>query len=267
MPRKSPTFSDNIICPICGKEEQRTGSVQTYCKECARKRAIERKQRWYIDNYPDAYKSLENKEVLKCQVCGSDYKVCSFRGEGQYCQRHYNQMYKYGHTFEGKKKSHLNEYHIEGDTVKIVTVRGEEFLVDAEDVPKIEKYYWSLNTQGYVITVYKGKITRLTKFIMGEKPCLVVDHINGNLLDNRKINLRWCTPQENSRNCCIPKNNRSGVVGVGQLSSGKWRARIMFNRKEINLGHYEKFEDAVAARREGEKKYFGEFARSLEKEE
>ena len=43
---------------------------------------------------------------------------------------------------------------------------------------------------------------------------------------------------------------------------GKYRARIMVNRKEIRLGHFEKIEDAIEARKLAEKKYFGEYARN-----
>jgi len=44
--------------------------------------------------------------------------------------------------------------------------------------------------------------------------------------------------------------------------SGKYRARIMVNRKEINLGLYDTFEKAKQARIKGEHKYFGEFSPS-----
>ncbi len=60
------------------------------------------------------------------------------------------------------------------------------------------------------------------------------------------------------------KANKSGVRGVSQDSrSGKWRAGIKFKGKSINLGYYEKFEDAVKARQRGEEEYFGAFLETV----
>ncbi|MCL2530723.1 MAG: AP2 domain-containing protein [Oscillospiraceae bacterium] len=52
------------------------------------------------------------------------------------------------------------------------------------------------------------------------------------------------------------KCNTSGVRGVHQHESGKWMARIGFQNKRIYLGIFKTFEEAVAARREAEEKYF-----------
>ncbi len=58
----------------------------------------------------------------------------------------------------------------------------------------------------------------------------------------------------------LSKANKSGVRGVSQDSkTGKWRAGIKFKGKSINLGYYDKFTDAVAARKRGEEEYFGAF--------
>ncbi len=62
------------------------------------------------------------------------------------------------------------------------------------------------------------------------------------------------------RSTKLSKANKSGVKGVSQDSrSGKWRAGIKFKGKSINLGYYDKFTDAVAARKRGEEEYFGSF--------
>lgn len=54
--------------------------------------------------------------------------------------------------------------------------------------------------------------------------------------------------------------NTSGVKGVYRDNrSGKWRARLKFKGKLMNFGSYDKFEDAVRARKEAEELYFGEF--------
>jgi hypothetical protein len=62
-------------------------------------------------------------------------------------------------------------------------------------------------------------------------------------------------------NRSAPKNNKSSQTGVHyDKSSKKWRAQIGLNGKNIRLGYFENFEDAVKARLAGEQKYFGEFA-------
>lgn len=58
----------------------------------------------------------------------------------------------------------------------------------------------------------------------------------------------------------INKNNSSGYKGVSwHKESQKWRAYITFQRKQYNLGFYEKLEDAISARRSGEKEIFDNF--------
>ena len=93
--------------------------------------------------------------------------------------------------------------------------------------------------------------------------CKGYDHIDHNPFNNVRSNLRPCTQQQNTFNGKLGKNNKTGVTGVALFSLSKqnpWRARIMVNRKEIHLGCFPTFEDAVKARLEAEKKYFGDFA-------
>lgn len=54
----------------------------------------------------------------------------------------------------------------------------------------------------------------------------------------------------------LNKSNKSGVRGVSKNKKGKWVAQIVFKRKAYNLGSYEKFEDAVAARKKAEEELF-----------
>lgn len=90
----------------------------------------------------------------------------------------------------------------------------------------------------------------------GEWPRLLIDHINGNPLDNRIDNLREATFRENKINACRNGNNTSGVSGVSwHKGAQKWVAYISNYGKRINLGTFVFFEDAVKARKEAEKKY------------
>ncbi len=108
---------------------------------------------------------------------------------------------------------------------------------------------------------------RLHNFILPPPPGLVVDHINGNHYDNRRSNLRHVTPQQNNWNLSVGRKrklqSKNAVLGVSwHKCTQKWRGRITYLKTMIELGVFEKKADAVAARREAERKYFGPYARS-----
>lgn len=96
----------------------------------------------------------------------------------------------------------------------------------------------------------------------GDKQC--VDHINRELLDNRKSNLRLCTRTENNHNMKLSKRNKSGAKGVYVQSKKFLRVSIMVNRKNIYLGTFpntpEGFVEAKTAYNNAAIKYYGEFA-------
>ncbi len=83
-----------------------------------------------------------------------------------------------------------------------------------------------------------------------------IDHINHDRTDNKLINLRDVTHQENCQNKQINKNNTSGVCGVGwHKVTSKWAAKIKVHYKETHLGVYaDKFE-AICARKSAENKH------------
>lgn len=82
-----------------------------------------------------------------------------------------------------------------------------------------------------------------------------IDHINGNSLDNHIDNLRPATRSQNSRNHRKNRRNTSGVTGVSWMKThNKWRCWITVERRHMHIGLFEKFEDAVAARKEAERR-------------
>ena len=88
-----------------------------------------------------------------------------------------------------------------------------------------------------------------------------IDHINGDTLDNRFVNLRKATHAQNGHNTGLRRNNRSGVKGVSfDAKRGKWVAMITENGKQRSLGRYETMEEAVSVRRAAEEAYHGAFA-------
>ena len=85
-------------------------------------------------------------------------------------------------------------------------------------------------------------------FVHGEFPEKQIDHIDGDPSNNRINNLRLADGYENHQNEGLSKNNRSGHTGV-RRHAGKWVAGLMVHGKAIHLGRFERFEDAVEARR------------------
>jgi len=84
----------------------------------------------------------------------------------------------------------------------------------------------------------------------------MIDHINHIGSDNRLVNLREVTSRENQRNMKLHKSNTSGFCGVSFVKSSKrWRAYIMINDKQINLGYYENKNEAINARKEANVKH------------
>lgn len=97
----------------------------------------------------------------------------------------------------------------------------------------------------------------------GHWPDGVIDHINGDPCDNRLVNLRVVTQQQNTFNSGPSKSNKCGVKGVYQRKdTGKWQAGIMLNRKKISLGSHATKELAASAYAKAAAELFGEFHRT-----
>lgn len=92
----------------------------------------------------------------------------------------------------------------------------------------------------------------------------LIDHIDGNGLNNQRNNLREVNYSQNSMNSKTQDNTYSGVKGVVlDKRRNIWMARIKLNGVTIDLGSSPRFEVAVKLRKRAEKKYFGEYARQV----
>ena len=114
----------------------------------------------------------------------------------------------------------------------------------------------SKDRDGYLVTNigkhYDYRTYRVHRLVWlvayGAWPAGVIDHINGNKLDNRLENLRDVTNKENLRNARIGKRNSTGVVGVYKLKGGRWLAAIGVDGKLKHIGQYGTKEEAAMAR-------------------
>jgi len=144
--------------------------------------------------------------------------------------------------------------------------QGARAKVDDADYKELSKHNWSLSTYGYAVRNKRlGKNSRTIEYmhkIVCSSAGSQTDHINGDRLDNRRANLRLCSPAENARNRKLQKNSTSGYSGVlFHKANSKWKARIKHMGDWIHLGYFIDKEDAIRARSKAEDIYFGKFSR------
>ena len=98
-------------------------------------------------------------------------------------------------------------------------------LVDEEDFEKVNKVKWCLSNN-YAFNSTYGYLQR---FIMNaKKEDMLVDHINGNKLDNRKENLRFASGSQNSQNRYKKIGSSSKYIGVSYFyPTNKWRCQTL----------------------------------------
>jgi hypothetical protein len=134
-------------------------------------------------------------------------------------------------------------------------------------VDLLRPYHWTIDSSNHVTSNTYGKrvhIARLLCKLQDGDSYTQVDHISGNPLDNRKSNLRLCTPLENSRNRPVRSDNLTGYKGVTfRTRENKYVARIS-PRPGIRLflGRFDTAWEAAAAYDTAAVLYHGEFART-----
>lgn len=150
--------------------------------------------------------------------------------------------------------------------MKTITLsRGKFAIVDDEDFDRVSKYKWYCSYYGYAVRTVRQKNGKrgmiwLHKFVLKTKS--IVDHINGDPLDNRKSNLRKCSNRENTRNTKVRKNSQTGFKGVSwHKQIKKYRAFIKVNYKQIHLGTFNCKIEAAKAYNKAAIKYHGDFAK------
>jgi hypothetical protein len=96
------------------------------------------------------------------------------------------------------------------------------------------------------------------KMMRGREPP-EIDHINGNPLDDRLVNLRAATRRQNAQSS--RGSNPSGFKGVS-FERKRWRARLCLEGQTLDLGSYADPVEAHAAYMQAARKHFGKFARA-----
>ena len=122
-----------------------------------------------------------------------------------------------------------------------------------------------LNTNNKHYKKYAHVLVAST-FILNPESKSFVDHIDNCKANNNITNLRWATPTENARNSSKSKRNTSHVKGVvWDKNRNKWKASISIDGIVINLGRFDKKEDATQARISRANEAFGIYTNACEK--
>ena len=117
---------------------------------------------------------------------------------------------------------------------------------------------------GYICVRINYKLYRVHRLVWamhGKEPAEIIDHINGDKLDNRIENLRGATQSQNCMNRRQRSDNKSGIKGVVRKKN-KWYGSVTLNYKVHPAGYFDTKEDAAVAVEKLRKELHGKFARS-----
>lgn len=146
---------------------------------------------------------------------------------------------------------------------EIPLTRGMVALVDDDDFDYLNQWKWSFDEYARRTDYSTGvkKTIRMHREIVKAGHGDIIDHIDGNRVNNQKTNLRIVSMARNNQNRsrisgkALPKGVRDNKKGVS------WMATIGVDGKKLYLGTFRSINDAHEAYKEAAKKHFGDFAR------
>ena len=154
---------------------------------------------------------------------------------------------------------------------RIPLTQGKFALVDDEDYEYLNQFKWFASKANkreayYALrndyTVNPSKQLWMHRIIMKPTGKMIIDHINGDGLDNRRKNLRICTRRQNAFNRGSGKGSASKYLGVSWYTYlKKWRSAIRVNGNSRHLGYFKTELEAAIISNIAMRKHYGEFAR------
>ena len=172
-----------------------------------------------------------------------------------------NTIYKRDKEIEKKILNTPILYNKDGQC--IFKIKENDIIIDEELYYKIIRYSWCIDNRQRIKANINNTFITLPRYIMNYDGDLLIDHINNNILDNRKCNLRIVTAEQNSMNRKKTlKNYSSKYIGVSKIkNTNKWGASIGFKGKKVYLGIFDNEIEAARVRDIATKNYFGEYGK------
>lgn len=136
---------------------------------------------------------------------------------------------------------------------EIKLTQNQIALIDDDDLEKVSNHNWyshKRTNKFYAESTINKKHIHLHRFILGVNDSnIIIDHIDGNSLNNQKSNLRLCSFAENQMNKKPYKNAPiSNIKGISFISATKkWRAQIQSSKKKIYIGVFDDYKNAALA--------------------
>lgn len=145
--------------------------------------------------------------------------------------------------------------------IAIIKINTYEFLIDDDNWHSFNLLKWRLKNNKYASTSLNKQSISLHQIVLNKKEGFVIDHINRNTFDNRRINLRHVTHSINNHNKIIKSDNKTskynGVYLIKQSKIKPWCAKISFNNKTIYIGLFETENAAAKAYNEKALEIYG----------
>lgn len=194
---------------------------------------------------------------LACSVdgCGSDASVKGL------CKRHYSRRWSLESRSPSTNKT-VSTVCSCGDHAFKPLTKGFVALVSTQDVALLDAHSWWASIGKNTVYVRRSlgrTTTSLHRGIINPAPDNVVDHKDGNGLDNRRENIREATKPQNSINRLNRVVPKSGFYGVAP-NRKRWSACIHKESGLIYLGLFKTPEEAARVRDAAAIQEYGEFA-------
>lgn len=150
---------------------------------------------------------------------------------------------------------------IDGDVARVPLTRALHAIIDAADAELISTYgCWQARWDASAKTHYASATARqpcdrpstiqMHRLLLNAQSGLLVDHRNHDGLDNRRDNLRLCSPTQNQHNLRGPqRNGTSGYLGVTwHRRDRRWQAAFVIAGRSHHVGNFSSAVEAAVAR-------------------